>query len=1103
MAPQPDNDNTPKAPDKNDKTKGDKHGNSDANKEKNKDFKTLNNLNDCELKDLLDEAITYKNPKDREGKSTLFKELLSQAEESERNARAASAGGSEQVRYCNTSAKRSKHRRKPNSISENVMHGGSLDNLAKEDLFEVVHHLSKPKRTVSARQREGGSLPSNVNAGSLSSYDPHFLEEALQKRTVRGGGSPEPMEVDMETANLLEHDSVAENYEKGASAEGRDNTNHQSAPKFTTKASLQVNVDDALHFKDLDHVEKKHDLEQISAKVLQTKYSVFIQDYNPINEASKKVDENGNALNQNNVSKAKKKKVQAEKNVMSSYSAEKLVGHRGDIINDVDKLVEFIGDGPQGGSQNKSNSHRQKQIHKNASEVSSKGGKKQKGAQSSKNKENSVKNDLKKSNSLEEISTTKLDGFKFDEDNNEQKSEQRKEEPDKTAVKAKTETTEKVKTFEVVTTEPKTDVLVLERPKERKTENVEVIIESSSDFHVVRKKKKTKKGVISLSGSRQKPSNAVATGSNLSKLNGTTSERRASSPVPRRKSVCSVPQSEKSNDSSDVDSVHSLPAGGSSQQHHRRAASKETPISYADIARNADKKQPEAQQKKQFSDAKVGNDSMSDHGSPNAAEAEPASPMVVMANAQTQTTPPKEQPPDVHNIKSFPAISKAAATTCSYSPVTLNKVDKSMNTSSPPKGQMRLQQQSNTEKPRYFQCNNVNKNNAKPQTAVASSQTNSTTVPETQPQQKQRDIKTDLSIIQANEIETVQMNNQMMPRMEIPDVQTIEKLNYMSQPGAHMPLHLQRHVVPPQHLHMAPPPQRPINQPPPHIPIMMPPPEMYPHHAPQAYQPPVMTHHHHHHHHHPTHHPLAYPAQAYEGAAVTYVDHAFLAQPPPPSGVIVVNHHIAPPPPPIVDNRQEVVNIPREKANKWAEGAEAAKAKPRQKRFDKSQNAGNVDRRKDSCGSRPSPSLTTPPILPNQTVTNAGRGPVQRRARGAEPTTIQANCDNEVNANDIGGASSGEEDRPPVVILSGAEAVKDVPGIEFGFAVNPDLVNPDVTTPHAIINACEFFDRFFRPPTNANADAYNHDKVVNYIGSAWEDLLNSGKAEYYSSSATN
>lgn len=36
-------------------------------------LQTLSNLNDGELKALLDEAMTYKNPKDREGKSKLFK----------------------------------------------------------------------------------------------------------------------------------------------------------------------------------------------------------------------------------------------------------------------------------------------------------------------------------------------------------------------------------------------------------------------------------------------------------------------------------------------------------------------------------------------------------------------------------------------------------------------------------------------------------------------------------------------------------------------------------------------------------------------------------------------------------------------------------------------------------------------------------------------------------------------------------------------------------------------------------------------------------------------------------------------------------------------
>lgn len=103
----------------------------------------------------------------------LFQDLLIQAEESERIARATSAGGSELVRHCNPSARRNaavgsqRHhqgRRKTSRrmVSETVMHGGSLDNLAQEELFlESTHHLmmrDKPnKRTaVSARQREGG-----------------------------------------------------------------------------------------------------------------------------------------------------------------------------------------------------------------------------------------------------------------------------------------------------------------------------------------------------------------------------------------------------------------------------------------------------------------------------------------------------------------------------------------------------------------------------------------------------------------------------------------------------------------------------------------------------------------------------------------------------------------------------------------------------------------------------------------------------------------------------------------------------------------------------------------------------------------------------------
>lgn len=109
----------------------------------------------------------------------MFQDLLIEAEESERLSRATSAGGSELVRHCNPSARRNaavgsqRHhqgRRKSSRrmASETVMHGGSLDNLAQEELFLESTHLmmrDKPnKRTaVSTRPREGGKYLFRLN----------------------------------------------------------------------------------------------------------------------------------------------------------------------------------------------------------------------------------------------------------------------------------------------------------------------------------------------------------------------------------------------------------------------------------------------------------------------------------------------------------------------------------------------------------------------------------------------------------------------------------------------------------------------------------------------------------------------------------------------------------------------------------------------------------------------------------------------------------------------------------------------------------------------------------------------------------------------------
>ncbi|XP_011632719.1 uncharacterized protein LOC105424276 [Pogonomyrmex barbatus] len=149
---------------------------------------TLSMLNDNELRALLDEAITYKRPKDREGKSNLFKELLQEAEadETEEGRRVISNS------RCLPGSNRRRHKRE--SVSERLTHGGSLQNLAQPITSEFdssfayltsssCHTYGSSRRknkkytgpSVSARQREGGSLPSNVNAShnlaSLANLD--------------------------------------------------------------------------------------------------------------------------------------------------------------------------------------------------------------------------------------------------------------------------------------------------------------------------------------------------------------------------------------------------------------------------------------------------------------------------------------------------------------------------------------------------------------------------------------------------------------------------------------------------------------------------------------------------------------------------------------------------------------------------------------------------------------------------------------------------------------------------------------------------------------------------------------------------------------------
>lgn len=284
-----------------------------------------------------------------------------------------------------------------------------------------------------------------------------------------------------------------------------------------------------------------------------------------------------------------------------------MAGHRGDIINDVDKLMEFIkgtenNNNSSTGTKPKSNVHKSK-LHKHVSNAEEKSSKKRRAG--SKGKTGSAGN-LKKSNSLDEMSSSaKLEDL---EGNGEAKVALR-------SGKSGVERTRERRSWG--------NTEQLQYQFNASIENLE-----SAEFRVVTKKKKSKKRRNSISHQSRDTS-------------------RIPSPELRRTTACSVPHSEKSNDSSDVDSVHSLPI-----DTKRLNTDENLPISYADIAKNtspSDKQPPPPKVKKQEK--------------PKITKV-PTSPEVTTTTQGVQTSPkliaqpPKviSTPPDVHNIENFPTI---------------------------------------------------------------------------------------------------------------------------------------------------------------------------------------------------------------------------------------------------------------------------------------------------------------------------------------------------------------------------------------------------------------------------------------------------------------
>lgn len=200
----------------------------------------------------------------------MFQELLQRAEADERNQRATNASGSQVVRHYNTAysqRNRNKHSKEA-SAAERNSHGGSLQNL-----YQVNDHTANRKArkkttsasSVSARQREGGSLPScNIvpidkitfekPSKNPNKMDPSHIQAAHALSTIK----PEYTTIDLsnaepeETQYLIEDDSLSHLHnndvemtdlsEEGVST-GNSDLDLQPRINYTSSYSMKIGVD--------------------------------------------------------------------------------------------------------------------------------------------------------------------------------------------------------------------------------------------------------------------------------------------------------------------------------------------------------------------------------------------------------------------------------------------------------------------------------------------------------------------------------------------------------------------------------------------------------------------------------------------------------------------------------------------------------------------------------------------------------------------------------------------------------------------------------------------------------------------------------------------
>ncbi|XP_045486913.1 formin-like protein 5 isoform X4 [Pieris rapae] len=417
MAPSPEYDKEPKAPDKavanisSDDSKiqynhTKEHSSASelsptAPSNSDVENKLVESLDDGQLRALLDEAITYKCPKDREGKSSLFKELLEEVEQDEEACEAAARAG--------RAGRRDHH----SSLQDLVAA------MAAEPAPRRRHHHS---HNVSARTHHGGSLPSGVDRSFLFSEEPTrgayvatvrcVNPPPLAERRVSASDANAPGDIELVTRRSKPMFPMT--YTARATLEIGSGSVGTGRAVTTTTASNQI--DSAIPFSCITTPEVVASCNttsttqstvvvdpKLSRNVLPTSslggLLLASESCPSADESKKSLDENGNAFHgfsspasgSSQQKKPRRKKSSKNETVIKSHHIDGYQGNKD--LNEVLRFIESNADGARGS--------KARAKHKDDSDDKGK----KRCAERRKDKESKVK----RASSLEERSRTKLE----------------------------------------------------------------------------------------------------------------------------------------------------------------------------------------------------------------------------------------------------------------------------------------------------------------------------------------------------------------------------------------------------------------------------------------------------------------------------------------------------------------------------------------------------------------------------------------------------------------------------------------------------------------------------------------------------------------------